>query len=223
MNEKEEIVQKIVKILKKEHITYDESKYIIKRVRSQLEIQPSKRAIKLPKFVSKDDIESMLNFAYKKSPKDALILKTLFTTGIRVSELVNLKIKDVNFQDNKINIIEGKGRKDRVVLINNNLKQELIFFLNERSRGYVFETNRNAKYSSRRIQQIIKDLAHKSKINKEVTPHIIRHTIATYWLNSGMKLDQVQLLLGHSSPVTTEIYAKTSLESVKEKFKEVMD
>lgn len=222
LKNKDEAIKRITFILRKEHITYEESKYIFKQVRDNLNLKSVKKPERLPKFLTHNEVKSLIETAYKINYLHGLILKTLFVTGIRVSELINLKVEDLILDENKIIIIQGKGKKDRLVLINDSLKNEFLIYLNGRIRGYLFESNRASKFTKRRIQQIVENAGIKAGIEKRVTPHILRHSIATHLINNGMKLDQVQLLLGHKNPRTTEIYAKTSLECVKQNFDRVI-
>ena len=218
MEAKEEVIKKIVRLLRKEHINYEETKYIFSQVRIKLNLRQLVFENRLPKFLSFEEVQKLINVGYKTNTVYGIIIKTLFVTGIRVSELSNLKVEDLFLEDNKIKIVQGKGRKDRMVLINKELKKELLMHLKNRRRGYVFESTHVKQFSKRRLQQIVQETGFKAHIGKKVTPHILRHSMATYLLNKGLRLDQVQLLLGHTNPRTTEIYAKTSLEVVKEDF-----
>ena len=219
---KEELIKKIVRLLRKEHINYDETKYIFRKARELLELKPEKSKQALPKFLSYDEVMSLIKIGYKIKAVYGLIIKTLFVTGLRVSELSNLKIDDLFLSENKIKVVEGKGKKDRMVLVDEALKNEILVYLANRKRGFVFESTHNKNFSKRRIQQVVSRAGLKARIGKTVTPHVLRHSMATYLLNKGMRLDQVQLLLGHSNPRTTEIYAKTSLEAVKEDFDKIV-
>lgn len=222
MEAKEEIIKKLTRLLRREHVNYEETKYIFKAVRDKLELKPVTNQILLPKFLSYDEVQLLINTAYKTKYVYGLLIKTLFITGIRVSEISNLKLEDLFLSENKIKVVQGKGRKDRMVLINDELKKELITHLGNRKRGYVFESTHSKNFSQRRIEQIVQDAGKEANINKKVTPHVLRHSMATYLLNKGLRLDQVQLLLGHTNPRTTEIYAKTSLEAVKDDFEKIM-
>ena len=222
MEAKEEIIKKLTRILRREHVNYEETKYIFKAVRDKLELKPITSQFQLPKFLSYEEVQKLIETAYKTKYVYGLLIKTLFITGIRVSEISNLKLEDLFLSENKIKVVQGKGKKDRMVLINEELKKELVTHLRNRKRGYVFESTHSKNFSKRRIQQIVQDAGKDANINKKVTPHILRHSMATYLLNKGLRLDQVQLLLGHTNPRTTEIYAKTSLEGVKDDFEKIM-
>src|SRR5262249_19951903 len=108
-----------------------------------------------------------------------LLMKPLLQTGARVSEFVNIKVEDFFFDETMILIAKAKGGKSRYVPILSELAQELRTHLGDRSAGYLFETNRRMRYSSRRIQQIVKGVAERAKIKKRVYPHLLRHSVAT--------------------------------------------
>lgn len=223
MEAKEELIKKVARLLRREHINYEETKYVFKAVRDKLELKPITSHFQLPKFLSYDEVQKLIEEGYKTNTVYGMIIKTLFITGMRVSELSNLKIEDLFLDDNKIKVVQGKGKKDRIVLINDELKKELLMHLKNRKRGYLFESTHVKQFSKRRLQQIVQETGLKAHITKKVTPHILRHSMATYLLNKGLRLDQVQLLLGHTNPRTTEIYAKTSLEAVKNDFDKIIN
>ena len=124
---------------------------------------------------------------------------------MRVSEFVSVKVEDFYFEEQMILI--QKGNKSRYVPILPELAQELKTHLKGRQKGYIFESNRHTKFSARRIQQIVKQTADKAGIKKRVHPHLLRHTVATFLLEKGMPLEQIQKFLGHSKIETTQIYA----------------
>jgi integrase/recombinase XerD len=102
------------------------------------------------------------------------------------------------------------------------LAQELRTYLGNRPVGYLFETNRHKQYSSRRIQQIVKEIAERAKIEKRVYPHLLRHSVATTLLERGMPIDQIQKFLGHSKLETTQIYAQSSTEMIRESYRKAL-
>ncbi len=140
-------------------------------------------------------------------------------TGARVSELVSLKVEDLFFDEQMILIEKGKGGKSRYVPVLPELAQELKTHLGSRQTGYIFESNRHTKFTARRIQQIVKETAQQAGIKKKVHPHLLRHTVATLLLEREMPLEQIQKFLGHSKIETTQIYAESSTEMMKEGFR----
>lgn len=151
-----------------------------------------------------------------KTKRDLAIVDTLYSTGCRVSELINMKISDINREDKSIHII-GKGKKHNTCYLNTNAQLSLNEYMKERKDDstYLFVGKREPfnKLSIKAIELIFKDISKNTGIM--VTPHIMRHTCATLSLQSGMPLHQVQRMLGHASSDTTLIYAETSQEDVK--------
>ena len=150
-----------------------------------------------------------------KTKRDLAIVDTLYSTGCRVSELVNMKMSDVDFQNGTVEII-GKGRKHNTVYLNDNARLSLDDYLQTRkgSSEYLFARDRKPydKMSARTVEHIFAELG--KIFNMKLSPHIIRHTSATLALQGGMTITQVQKMLGHVSVNTTQIYAETSQEDV---------
>ena len=148
-------------------------------------------------------IESTANIKHK------LIIKLLYSTGLRLSELLNLKRKDIDFDRNIINIKSGKGKKDRITLISQDLRLDLLKYYS----NYKFNTEyilegRKGKYTKKSVQKVLDNLGKKIKI--KVTPHMLRHSFATHLLEQGTDIRIIQKLLGHSNLNTTEIYTHVS-------------
>lgn len=147
--------------------------------------------------------------------KHKLILKTLYGCGLRVSELVNLKKENFNFNEEIVHIKLAKGRKDRFVKIPNSLKTELKKYVELTNSDIVFEANRGGKLTTKTIQLIVENAARKANITKEVYPHLLRHSFATHLLEQGTDLRIIQKLLGHSDIKTTQLYTQISQQSIK--------
>ena len=148
--------------------------------------------------------------------RELAIVDVLYSTGCRVSELINMKFSDVNEPEHSIGII-GKGRKHNTVYLNDNAQISLGDYLKERQGDseYIFVSDRkpHGKLSVRAVEVLIKTLGKEIGV-ETLSPHILRHTSATLALQSGMPLTQVQKMLGHSSPNTTQIYAETSQSDI---------
>ncbi len=177
-----------------------------------------KREFKLPNFLYHDQIMELfaaidLSTFYGK--RNYLLIILLYSTGIRVSELVNLKLSDVNFSAQEI-IVLGKGNKERIVPIN----QYVIDALNDyRSAhnidNYIFINNKQQKLTTRGVRYIMDEIVRKSSINQKVSPHTLRHSFATELLNAGMDIRLVQELLGHESLASTQVYTHLSKAKIK--------
>lgn len=166
---------------------------------------------KLPEVLTKEEIKKLLNSI--NHLKSKLIIKLLYSSGIRLSECLNLKIEDLEI-GNKIGWIRGgKGAKDRMFILSNNLCEELLPFVHGRN-GFIFN-GRAGRLTSRNVQKIVKRAAQKAGITKNITPHKLRHSFATHLLESGTDIRIIQELLGHANLQTTQIYTKVSQEQMR--------
>lgn len=174
---------------------------------------PIKRNKTIPDILTIEEIKKIIekttNFKHR------LIIKLLYGTGLRVSEIVNLKKQDINFEEDLIKINLGKGKKDRFVRIPSSLKEELKNYIKIETSEYIFPSNRNKKVTKTTIQSILRNSAKKAGIKKRVYPHLLRHSFATHLLEQGTDLRIIQKLLGHSSIKTTQIYTQISQASIK--------
>lgn len=216
--ELKELIEATVKLWRKFHLTYDQAGYVGKEVRRNLNIKRVSSRKNVIHRLSRDEEQKLIKQAYRENNSYGLLVKTLFLTGARVSEFVSLKAEDFYLDEQMILIKKGKGDKSRYVPILPELAQELKTHLGSRQTGYIFESNRHTKFTTRRIQQIVKETAEHSGITKKVHPHLLRHTVATFLLEKGMPLEQIQKFLGHSKIETTQIYAESSTEMMKEGF-----
>lgn len=217
-----DVIEETTKLWRKHHLDYNQVGYITKQVRKNLSISRIKPRTQIIQRLSQEEVQAIINLAYQKKGLYGLIIKVLFFSGCRVNELVNIKVEHINFSENEIYIAEGKGHKQRYIPIFPFLKQELMTFLADRRQGYLFESRLNDKFSTRRIQQIVKQVSKEAGINRPVHPHLFRKTIATFLLNKGMPIDQVQQFLGHSKLETTQIYAQTSIQNLKENYQKLI-
>lgn len=178
-----------------------------------------KRSQQLPKYLNEEETHALIE-ASRGNIRDYAILHVLAYTGIRVGELCNLKIEDIDFDKGIIHIRSGKGDKDRIVIMEERTGFALNKYLNERNRKKVDFTNvflseRNRPISPLSVERIVKKYAKISGINKRVTPHVLRHTLATTLLNHGADIRFIQSILGHASVSTTQIYTHLDNESLK--------
>jgi len=191
-------------------------------------VKNPKKEASLPKFVKEDDIDKMFSIPDTRTwigSRNILIIRMLYATGLRVSELVNVKINDINIPDRTIRVL-GKGSKERIVVFGNNTKECLDDYLNRgrrqvdfHSSPYLFLNKDGNRLSTRYVRKIIDDIIIKASIEMHVSPHMLRHTFATGMLNNGADLVSVKDLLGHESLNTTSIYTHVSDEKIKEIYK----
>lgn len=193
-------------------------KRVIDRPDIFVKLEVPKKEKKLPLVLSTEEVKSLINSAvYIKSK---LILKMLYSSGLRVSELVNLQHKDLDFQQNIGWVRKGKGSKDRIFKIAESLNKQLQKYISKNPGKYVFSEG-NAM-TPRNVQLLVKTAARNANLNKIVTPHTLRHSFATHLLEGGTDIRIIQELLGHSDLSTTQLYAHVSSEQIK-KIKSPLD
>jgi integrase/recombinase XerD len=180
-------------------------------------IENPKIGLKLPVVLAVDEIEliiSSIDLSNKQGERNRAILETLYSCGLRVTELINLKISNINFKEGYIKVI-GKGDKERLTPIGSNALKYITIYVNEvrihqkiskNQEDFVFLNNRGSKLSRVMIFTLIKRIVDKVGIKKKVSPHTFRHSFATHLIEGGADLRAVQEMLGHESITTTEIY-----------------
>lgn len=167
-----------------------------------------KRQKKLPKSLSKSEIRSM--FATTANLKHRMILYILYSGGLRVGELVELKIEDIDLEQQTIRIVQGKGKKDRITIISKYVCQEIPLYLDQyKPQKYFLNGVQHLRYTAGSIRNVVSQAAQRAEIKKHVSPHMLRHSFATHLLENGVSLRHVQELLGHSKPETTMIYTSS--------------
>ena len=183
---------------------------------------------KLPNTLSEEEVDRLLDIKLTDmfSYRNKAMLEVLYATGLRVSELVNLKMENIDFEQDIIRTF-GKGNKERVIPIGEYAKIYLEKYLNEYryqmlkhgNNEYVFLNNHGKNMTRQGFFKIIKSIASDVGINKEISPHILRHSFASHLLKHGADLRTIQELLGHSNVSTTQIYTHISNEELKENYK----
>jgi len=160
---------------------------------------------RLPDILTKDEILEILNCI--SNDKHRLIITFLYASGLRVSEVVNLKIKDLNFSNLSLKIRNTKGNKDRFTLLSAKSIEEINKQIKDRDGNeYIFLTLYNKKYTIRTVQMIFSNALKKSNLQKKPTCHTLRHCFATHLVESGTDIKSVKTLLGHKSVKTTMVY-----------------
>lgn len=188
-------------------------------------LENPKKEEKLPRFINEYELDKMFEIPDNspKGQRDRLILELLYGTGVRVSELVNIKINDIDFNNNSIKV-RGKGNKDRYVFygkyckeaINNYIKNGRISLLNGQTCDYLLLNRFGKNISVVSIRKILNEIINNCSLDIKISPHVLRHTFATHLLNEGADIMHVKELLGHSSLSTTSIYTHVTNEKIKE-------
>lgn len=178
---------------------------------------------KLPKYLTINEVESILNAPNmndKVGIRDAFILELLYVSGIRVSELVNIKVNDIELSENRIKIL-GKGSKERYVLYGSRCKELLNKYMSVRNKflkvpnDYLILSKTGRKINTREVRNIINRIKIKAGVSISISPHTFRHTFATHMLNEGADIRAVQELLGHENLSTTTIYTHLTNEKLR--------
>lgn len=219
-----EIVSQVARIVRKSGLDYEGWRYIAKQVRKECSLRPAKKGRRLPRILNADDFRHFYQTVDRAdNVQHSLMLRLLFQTAVRVSELCGIQIADIDLENYKIRINAGKGDKDRFVLFGKTfstaLRTHIAAHPNNR---WLFQTRRNTRYTTRRVQQIVKHYAESAGV--KATPHTFRHQAIT-WLtrHSGMADAELQLITGHARRETLAIYQHVALDNdLEAKYQEAM-
>ncbi|WP_348637353.1 site-specific tyrosine recombinase/integron integrase [Aquimarina sp. 2201CG14-23] len=177
-------------------------------------IERPRKKKKLPMVLCKEEVLTIINNT--NNIKHKCIVSLLYSAGLRRTELLNLKITDIDSKRMVIRVANAKGNKDRYTLLSVNLLRDLrIYFKKYKPTKFLFEGPKGGQYSGSSVKAIIERAAKKSGIIKKITPHTLRHSFATHLLENGTDLRYIQSLLGHSSSKTTEIYTHVATNSFR--------
>ena len=191
-----------------------------------LMLETPKVARKLPEVLTLSEIERMedvIDLSTNEGQRNLAIIEVLYGSGLRVSELINLKLSNMHVDEGYM-LVEGKGSKQRLVPLSEEAIKEIGFWMQDRchlpikpgNEDYLFLNRRGAKLTRVMILYIVKDLAERAGIKKNISPHTFRHSFATHLLEGGANLRAIQMMLGHENLVTTEIYTHLDLNYLRE-------
>lgn len=179
-----------------------------------LAVPYAKRTKKLPVVLSKNEISTILDAV--KNPKHKLLLALAYGSGLRVSEVVKLKVHDIDWERDLIYVRKAKGDRERITLLPEKIKIELKHFLfGLDGEKFVFESTRGGRLTSRTAQKIFEESARRAGIMRNATFHSLRHSFATHLLENGVDIRYIQELLGHRDIKTTLIYTKVSSNAIQ--------
>lgn len=216
------IVKKISKILRDERPDYIYLRDLFKKIREELSIEVTTKAKKLPYVPTEDDLKRYYGLVWQtRNIKHMVLMRILLYTGVRVQELVSIKIGDIDFDRCQIRINQGKGGKDRIVPFPHDFRETLILFVTtEKAKGahYLFESNRKQPFTTRGIRKILADYAAKAGIQQSISPHKMRHFLFTWLKKQGIDDALIQPYSGHETRQSLEIYSKLSLSKAQEAY-----
>ncbi len=203
---------------------YLQEKKVIKTNKAEYIIMP-KFTKELPNILTRDDLNKLrrvINTEKITGIRDRLIIELLYSSGMRSSELINLTESMINIEEREIRVI-GKGDKERITFFSENSKIWLLKYIKEKKKQYknykkeiVIANSKGQKLTTRSLRRLISEHAKNAGLQKEVTPHVFRHSFATELLNNGVDIRYLQELLGHSSISTTQVYTHISKAVLKE-------
>jgi integrase/recombinase XerD len=221
---KSEVVAQFVRIARKARLNYDDFLYVAQQTRRKLGLRRTKKERQLPQLLPETELRRFFQVIQECGDvQHEILLKLLFYTAVRVSELVAIKASDIDLEQAKIFIDHGKGAKDRYILFPSSFRLVLKSHLRANpSNRYLFETRRCGPFTPRRIQQIVQKYRHRAGITQPVHPHLFRHQMLTFLTSRGLSDAQIQLISGHQSKKSLEVYQHLSLESVERAYQRAL-
>jgi len=217
-----DIVKKIYKILRDERPDYIYLRDLFKKIRVEFNIEVTTKPKRVPYVPTEEELKQYYKVVWQtRNVKHMLIIKVLLYTGIRVQELVNIKIDDIDFDRCQIRINKGKGSKDRIVPFPQDMRDTLMLFTkDEKNTGaiYLFESNRKKPFTTRGIRKILADYAIEAGMNQSISPHKLRHFLFTWLKKQGIDDALIQPYSGHETRQSLEIYSKLSLVEAQEAY-----
>jgi integrase/recombinase XerD len=221
---KSQIVAQLMRLARKERLDYATFLYVCQQVRRKLGLRKPPRERRLPHLLPEADLKKFFRVLERcGNLQHEIMLKLLFYTAVRVSELVRIRVSDVDFAQCKIFIPQGKGYKDRYILFPARFRLVLQSHLRANPKNrHLFETTRYTPFTPRRVQQIVKHYREEAGITQPVHSHLFRHQMLTYLTAQGLSDSQIQLISGHESKKSLEVYQHLSLENVERAYQEAV-
>lgn len=218
--------KQFAKLLKKENPDYNYLRELFRYLRQELDITTIKKDKKLPYVPTEEEIQKYYQAVWKsRNMQNVIIIKTLLYTGVRVSELTQIQLKDVDFDRCQIRINQGKGKKDRIVPFPFSFKENLALHVaaTEKKGGkYLFESSWKRPYTPRGIRKILSIYKQAAGITNSISPHKLRHFLFTWLKKQGIEDSSIQPYSGHESRQSLEVYSKLSLSDAQEKYENVI-
>jgi integrase/recombinase XerD len=212
----------IAKQLKKEYPDYNYLRELFRHLRRELEVEVVHIKGKLPYVPTEEEMRKYYDAVWQsRDMKHVIMIKTLLYTGVRVSELVKIKIEDIDISQCQIKIVEGKGKKDRIVPFPQNFKEILAMQMNSiiaKGGKYLFESSWKKAYTDRGIRIILAKYTKLAGMTRSISPHKLRHFLFTWLKRQGIDDALIQPYSGHESRQTLEIYSKLSINEAQKEY-----
>lgn len=223
-NTKSEAVKKIVRIVRQHRLSYDGFIAVCQQVRLKLKMEKPKRERRLPELLSMSELKKFFKTVQKCGDSEhELMLKLMLYTAVRVSELVNIRVSDVDLDACKIFIDNGKGSKDRYILFPSDFRLALQTYMDGCPENeFLFESRLNQQYTARRIQQIMRNYADQAGLKRSVHPHLLRHQMLTFLTAQGLTDAKIQLISGHGNRKSLELYQHLSLAAIENDYQKAV-
>ena len=214
--------KQLAKLLKQEFPDYSYLRELFRQLRIELGVEVIRNEIKLPYVPNEEEMRRYYEVVWQsRDMNHVVIIKTLLYTGVRVSELVNIKISEVDLGNCQIKVTQGKGKKDRIVPFPNQFREILamhITTMNKRNSKYLFESSWNKNYTARGIRKILANYTKLASMEQSISPHKLRHFLFTWLKKQGIDDALIQPYSGHESRKTLEIYSKLSIEDAQKEY-----
>lgn len=219
--------RELAKYLRGERPDYAYLKSLFQHLRTELEVEIPKASKKLPYVPTEEELLRYYEIVWKsKNFQDMMIVKTLMYTGIRVSELVNTKVTDIDFHYCQIRINKGKGNKDRIVPFPKSFKEMLAMqaeSMKKKQAVYLFESSWKKKYTDRGIRKILAKYSEDAGLTQNLSPHKLRHFLLTWLKKQGIDDALIQPYSGHESRKSLEVYSKLAITEAQNEYNEVIN
>jgi integrase len=218
------LVAKLARFVRKAGLGYDDWRYVARQVRRKCDLHPGKKPKRLPRILTADQFRAFYKAVDEADDvQHALMLRLLFYTGVRVSELCGIEVSHVDLENCKVFVDQGKGSKDRYVLFGKSFATALRTHIAAHSANrWLFQTRRCGKFSTRRVQQVVKLYAERAGV--QCTPHSFRHQCITFLTKvSGLADAELQLITGHARRETLAIYQHVCVDgAMADKYQQAM-
>jgi integrase/recombinase XerD len=216
-NEKAKLVSVIARLVRRHRLNYVTFQAVCKAARKEAGLRRPPRSRRLPRLLPEESLRKFYDAVDGSGNlQHQIMLRLLFYTAVRVSELVNISVDDLDLEGGRIFIASGKGDKDRYILFPESFRLTLKAYREaNRANRYLFESRQRRPYSTRRVEQIVQEYATQAGITERVHPHLFRHQMLTWLTARGLPDSAIQLISGHASKKTLEVYQHLSLAQVQ--------